>query len=278
MTKLFVAVDSDGTVFDTMELKHKECFCPATIKYWGLQGASRYVRETAEYVNLYSIHRGINRWPALAMTFDLLRERPEVVRRGVEIPKSDWIHDFVRSSYVKSNWGLQDYSDRCKIADITTAMHWSASIDIAIFETVHNIHTFHRVNELLQKMQQLGRVAVVSTTPASAVVSEWKEAGIYQYCHELYGQESGSKAEILQGTINGERGLFIGDTPSDMRVALAAGMRFFPIMPGYEDDSWEELYKTGIDRFVDNRFDDTYQNALLEEFSSTLLTAPTWRV
>ena len=31
-TEFFVGVDSDGCVFDSMEVKHKECFCPMFIK------------------------------------------------------------------------------------------------------------------------------------------------------------------------------------------------------------------------------------------------------
>ena len=38
----FVGIDSDGCAFDTMEIKHKECFCPNIINYWGLQGVSKY--------------------------------------------------------------------------------------------------------------------------------------------------------------------------------------------------------------------------------------------
>ena len=36
--KFFLAVDSDGSAFDSMEIKHKECFIPNIIKYWNLQG------------------------------------------------------------------------------------------------------------------------------------------------------------------------------------------------------------------------------------------------
>ena len=53
-TKEFlVGIDSDGCAFDTMELKHKECFIPNTIKYYNLQAISKYAREAAEFVNLY---------------------------------------------------------------------------------------------------------------------------------------------------------------------------------------------------------------------------------
>src|SRR4030042_627668 len=78
----FVGIDSDGCAFDAMELKQKECFTPSTIRVWGLQPISKYARETAEWVNLYSKWRGANRWPALVKVFELLAERPEVKERG----------------------------------------------------------------------------------------------------------------------------------------------------------------------------------------------------
>ena len=47
-----VGIDSDGCAFDTMELKHKECFIPCIIHHWGLKGISKYAREAAEFVTL----------------------------------------------------------------------------------------------------------------------------------------------------------------------------------------------------------------------------------
>ena len=59
--KFFIGIDSDGCAFDTMEIKHKECFAPNIIRHWELQAVSKYAREAAEFVNLYSKWRGINR-------------------------------------------------------------------------------------------------------------------------------------------------------------------------------------------------------------------------
>ena len=88
--EFLVGIDSDGCAFDTMEIKHKECFIPNIIKYWDFQAVSKYsTREAWEFVNLYSKWRGINRWPALLMVFDLLEERPEVIKRGIKIPQVD---------------------------------------------------------------------------------------------------------------------------------------------------------------------------------------------
>src|SRR6476620_1790828 len=80
-----VGIDSDGCAFDTMELKHKECFIPNIINSYGLQGVSKYAREAAEFVNLYSKSRGINRFPALIETLEWLQKRPEVAARQVKI-------------------------------------------------------------------------------------------------------------------------------------------------------------------------------------------------
>ena len=59
----FIGIDSDGCVFDSMEIKQKECFAPMFIKHHGLQAVSKYAREVWEFVNLYSKNRGINPFP-----------------------------------------------------------------------------------------------------------------------------------------------------------------------------------------------------------------------
>ena len=85
----FIGVDSDGCVFDTMEVKHKECFIPNMIRYYRLAAISRHARETFEWINLYSKWRGTNRFPGLVLTIDFLAERPEVLRRRPRLPALD---------------------------------------------------------------------------------------------------------------------------------------------------------------------------------------------
>ena len=63
----FIGIDSDGCVFDSMEIKQKECFAPMFVKHHGLQALSKYARQVWEFVNLYSKTRGVNRFPAVAV-------------------------------------------------------------------------------------------------------------------------------------------------------------------------------------------------------------------
>src|SRR6516165_126437 len=107
--QFFVGIDSDGCAFDSMEIKHKECFCPQIIKYWDLQPVSKYAREAVEFVNLYSKLRGTNRWPALISVLDLLRDRPEVTRRACNVPQASKVRAFISSGLPLSNDGLKAY-------------------------------------------------------------------------------------------------------------------------------------------------------------------------
>ena len=82
--EFFIGIDSDGCVFDTMEIKQKEAFCPTFIKHYRLQKISKYAREVWEFVNLYSKTRGVNRFKALLRAIEFLERRPEVKARGMK--------------------------------------------------------------------------------------------------------------------------------------------------------------------------------------------------
>src|SRR5688572_31771559 len=94
--EFFIGIDSDGCVFDSMEIKHKECFAPMFIKYFRSQAVSKYARETWEFVNLYSKTRGANRFPALSRSLNLLRARPEVLPRKVEVPSTVALDEWLK--------------------------------------------------------------------------------------------------------------------------------------------------------------------------------------
>ena len=110
--EFFVGIDSDGCVFPTMELKHKECFIPNIIRCWKLQPVSKYVREAAEFINLYSKWRGVNRFPALLKVFDLLKGRPEVQRSAVRVPEVPALRKWVERESSLGNPALKAEIER----------------------------------------------------------------------------------------------------------------------------------------------------------------------
>jgi hypothetical protein len=70
----------------------------------------------------------------------------------------------------------------------------------------------------------------------------------------------------------------IGDAPGDLKAAKDNGAMFFPIVPGYEEQSWKLLYEEGLDRFFAETFFGAYQQELLDEFNRYLPSEPPWRV
>jgi phosphoglycolate phosphatase-like HAD superfamily hydrolase len=276
----FVGIDSDGCAFDTMEIKHKECFCPNTVKYWDLQAVSKYAREAVEFVNLYSKWRGINRWPALVMAFDLLRARPEVMTRGVHITEANRLREFIASGKPLSNDGLRAYLTENPDPELETALAWTIAVNASIADMVHGVPPFPYVRESLEMMRGMADVVVVSATPTEALNREWEEHDIAQHARVIAGQEMGTKKQHLtlaaQGKYPAGHILMIGDAPGDMEAARANDALFFPINPGFEDASWERYYHEGYRRFVTGTYAGEYEAALIAEFERLLPDTPPW--
>ena len=108
--EFFIGIDSDGCVFDTMELKHKECFCPNFIKVFDIQTISKYARETWDFVNLYSKTRGCNRFNALAYAFNYLKERKEVLTRNPKLPDLEPLLAWIAEETKLSEPALEEYT------------------------------------------------------------------------------------------------------------------------------------------------------------------------
>lgn len=277
----FVGIDSDGCAFDAMEIKHKECFIPNTIKHWGLQPVSTFTRETAEFVNLYSTSRGVNRWIGLVKVFDLLRERPEVAQRGATVPTANKVRAFIESGFPLSNRGLRDYLAANPDPELETALAWTTGVDDYIEATVKHVPPFPDVRESLQKMHGKTDLMVVSATPVDALVREWGEHGLSQYMDVIAGQEMGTKGEHLDAAAKGKYAddhiLLIGDAPGDRDTAQSRGVLYYPINPGHEAESWNRFKNEAFDKFLAGTFAGAYQAALIEEFNALLPSTPPWK-
>ena len=278
----FIGVDSDGCAFDVMELKQKECFTPITIKAWGLQPASKYARETAEWVNLYSRWRGANRWPALVKVFDLLAERPEVQARGVKVPEGRALKEFIASGFTLSEPGLKAYiAAGHPDEELWVALEWTRAIDALVAATVRGVPPFPLVRESLQKLQDQADLIVVSVTASEALRREWGEHGLAQYMAVMAGQDMGTKRQHLEWAAKGkypdDRILVIGDAPGDRDAAKAVGALYYPINPGAEEQSWQRFYEEASEKFLNGTYAGAYEAALIAEFEALLPGTPPWQ-
>jgi len=275
-----VGIDSDGCAFDTMELKHKECFIPNHVKHWDLQGVSKYAREAAEFVNLYSKSRGVNRFPALVEVLRWLQKRPEVKARGVKIDIPQSLLDWIDRETKLGNPALEKEVAKTGDPGLERALAWSKGINQSVAEMVRGVPPFPFVRESIQRLSEKADVIVVSATPQEALEREWDEHDLTRYVVAICGQEAGTKAQSLGAAAKYPTGhtLMIGDALGDHKAAVANGALFFPVNPGAEEASWKRFYEEGIERFFSGTFDGEYQDALLAEFDSYLPERPPWPV
>jgi phosphoglycolate phosphatase-like HAD superfamily hydrolase len=279
--EFFIGIDSDGCAFDTMEIKQKECFCPNFIKYFSMQPVSKYARETWEFVNLYSTNRGCNRFLAVNETLRLLAARPEIKARNFTVPSPSPLIEWTKKETKLGNPTLKRYAAEINDPFIARTLEWSLKVNEDIEKLVFGISPFPFVKECLEKIESTADVMVVSQTPFEALKREWEENKIEHFLRMIAGQEHGTKAEHLKygakGKYPDEKILMIGDANGDLKAAKSNGVLFFPINPGKEEESWEKLYKEGLDRFFSGTFIGAYEERLIEEFKSFLPEKPHWK-
>ncbi len=276
-----VGIDSDGCAFDSMEIKHKECFIPNFIKHLGLQPISKYAREACEFTNLYSKSRGANRFPAYLAALDLLEQRAEVRARNVVVPRWQGVRDWVTRETKLGTKTIGPEAEKSGDADLKLGYAWSSAVDDTIADMVKNIPPFPGVQEALQTLSAKADMIVCSATPNRALQQEWEEHGIDTYVQAICGQEAGSKKESLakahQQGYALDHMLMIGDAPGDMSAAKAVGCLYFPINPGHEEDSWARFNDEAIGRFFAGTYSGDYEAALIAEFETYLPAQPPWK-
>jgi phosphoglycolate phosphatase-like HAD superfamily hydrolase len=276
----FIGVDSDGCVFDSMEVKQKEFFIPNALKYFNLFPISRILRETWEFVNLYSIHRGGNRFTSIIKVFELLAERKEIIEMRSRLPDMSLLKKWVKSESRLSNATLRKFYEENPDALLEIILNWSEAVNREIGGWLHDIPPFPHAERSMEKLSAAADIIVVSQTPLEALEREWLENDLKKYVRTIAAQEHGTKAEHIalaaKDKYPDNKILLIGDAFGDLDAAETNGVLFFPINPGKEDMSWEIFLNEGFARFINGTYRGHYEEMLISEFKKLLPKTPPW--
>ena len=266
--KFFVGIDSDGTAFDSMAVKHSGAFIPTMIKIWKFENYAPEVKAINEKINLYSASRGVNRFTGLKMAFDCMKEQ------GIPVPNCEELVRFIDSKVGLSNDALKKYVKEMPSEFLQEVLEWSEEADAIFTQKTENLLPFLYVKETLEKLSEYADVVVVSSATSSSLNKDWKRVGLDMYVSEILGQEAGSKKEQLitstAGKYEGEHILMIGDALGDYQAVQKVNGLFYPILPGREIESWEMLLREGIPLFLEEKYKGSYQDKLLENFERFL--------
>ena len=282
--EFFVGIDSDGCVFNSMEVKHNDCFSVNLVKHLGLASISRQVHQAWDFVNLYSTTRGTNRFKAILLVCDFLREMPLVQNMGVTVPELPYLREWAETETKLGNPALQAALDNAtgeRRDELSQIMAWSLGVNDSVAEIVYNLPPFPGVRETLQRLQGKADIIVVSATPDEALKREWAEHEIDNYVAVIAGQEMGTKTEHLTITTKDRypenHVLMLGDSPGDLKAARDVGALFFPVNPGAENASWKLFLDEAMEKFFNGQYAGAYESALIDEFQELLPATPPWQ-
>jgi phosphoglycolate phosphatase-like HAD superfamily hydrolase len=276
----FIGIDSDGCVFDTMEIKQKKFFVPNALKYFDLYPIADVLSETWEFVNLYSIHRGGNRFTSIIKVFDLLKERKEIKSGNIKLPDLSSLKKWIKIETRLSNANLRRYFESDNTPGLENIVNWTEAVNKDITTKLGLIPPFTYAKQAIELMSANADLIIISQTPLEALEREWEENDLKKYVRIIAGQEHGTKTEHIalasKNKYPANKILMIGDAKGDRDAAVKNGILFFPIIPGKENESWELFIKEGYEEFINGRFKGNYEQMLLAEFEKSLPSIPPW--
>jgi phosphoglycolate phosphatase-like HAD superfamily hydrolase len=270
----FIGIDSDGCVFDSMEVKQKEFFIPTALKLFDLYAISGILRKTWEFVNLYSINRGSNRFVSIIKVFDLLSKNEHVKHSGVKLPDMRSLEEWVKTENRLGNESLRKYYEKNHDPDIGKIFRWSEAVNSEIGRWLRHVPAFPHAKEAIKRISSAADLVIVSQTPLEALNREWKEIDLNQHIRFIAAQEHGTKTEHIAVAAKGKYAdgkiLMIGDAKGDLDAARNNGVLFYPIIPGREDESWEKFISEAYLNFTNCIYNGKYENSLIDDFMRSL--------
>ncbi|MCM8764730.1 MAG: hypothetical protein NC830_05175 [Candidatus Omnitrophica bacterium] len=284
-----VAVDTDGCVVDNMSGKQILVFHPLYMEFYGLWDIESYFREVAEYYNLFSAHRGSNRFIALRLILKALRERMDVSRivkeKNLEIPDVAIIDDFIKfceeNSYGLSNSSLRLFVDTMPLnLAAQKLLAWSRAVNEILPLVDKAFVPFANARKSLEIISTKADVVVVSQTPYDDLFEYWRSYDMIKYVRIICGQEVGSKIHQIEmlkniGGYSENNVLVIGDSYGDFEAAAKNNVRFYPVSPGQEENAWKKTPDV-FDLFINGKYTAEKQKIFLEEFLNILTGSLPW--
>lgn len=263
-----VCIDSDGTAMDVMNVKHFKCFGPCFVTEWELDEHREEALKLWNEINLFTATRGYNRFITL---LDILTRYNG---KYLHIDDLEELRNWVTTTKELSHKSLEEEIQKNNSITLRKTLNWSIETNKAIAElTFEDKKPFDGVREFLEYASDKADIAVISSAGFDAIYEEWEHFDLLKYVGVLVGQETGSKqhniGEMLRKGYDKQNVIKVGDALADLDAAKANGVNFYPILPGYEINSWKD--------FKDNYFDELireeylkHQENLVEQFKSIL--------
>ena len=237
---ILICIDSDGTIMDTMTIKHVKCFGPSFVDVFKINNNREDILKHWNDTNLYTRTRGINRFQGLKEILEYIDSKYDIKFDGVEK-----FYNFVNTTKAFSVSLLKE--ELAKYPDnfvIKKAIEWSDEVNKRI-SSLPESKIFDNCKETLIKLSEVCDLVGVSSANKSAVIEEWTRNDIIKYFKFVACQDVGSKSYIISEAIkngyNVNNVIMLGDALGDYKAAKENSCLFYPLIPSRESEGWKKL-------------------------------------
>lgn len=264
-----VCIDSDGTIMDTMTVKHENCFGPMFIKAMDVKEHQDEILNHWLNVNLYTLTRGINRFQGFDEICHFIENN-----YGEKIDGLDEFDAWLKTTKELSMNALNAYRKNVGNDSLfKKAAKWSDMVNASIVSLPPS-KPFSGVKEILEKIHDEVDLVGVSSANREAVEEEWTRLHLVGYFRFVACQDKGNKTLIIKNALeNGytpEKTVMLGDALGDLDASKSNSVLFFPIIPKHETESWKRFIDEAYPRLLSGTFDNEYQNTIIQEFLDSL--------
>jgi len=275
-----LALDSDGTVFPNMPLKF-HVMLETIVEHFGLHSAHSAAERVVRFFNLESRWRGGHRFVLLAEILDAIRIQPEVLASGIEVPPTVPLRHYLAAGGARSNEALASAAAEDVTGLLARVHRWSVEVSARLAALPPVPPVAEAVRTLRELRSETVRRVVVSQAPLEQIQREWGAAGLLDEVDGMWGSETGPKALQLQAalrkfTMAPDHALLLGDSLGDYEAARACGVRFHPILPGREDESWRRFRSDIWPLWIIGGYGEREEAVGVAELVRSLPATPPW--
>lgn len=258
-------VDSDGCVMDTMTPKHRFCFGPEAIKMWNLLPWEKEAEKRWEEINLWQKTRGINRFQGI---YRFLYEFRDKISEADELPR---LEHWLQTTGEYSERALAEEVKKTGSKLLQRVLDWSDKVNESINRLPkEKTRVFTGAKDIISRICKETDIYIISSANREAVCREWEEASVLNYVTECMTQEKGTKCECLKKVCalgyESSHVLMVGDALGDKESADVAGIPFFPILAGKEEESWQEGRKSAFPAWLNGNYTKEMQQKYERQF------------
>ena len=157
------------------------------------------LRETWEFVNLYSIYRGGNRFISIIKVFELVEARRDHVKQsGVKLARFELrLRNGLRLKTSLVMTISENIMKRIMILIWEKVLRWTEAVNQEIDRLAPTLPPFPHAKTAMKMISSFADLVIVSQTPLEALEREWKENDLKNHIRFIAGQEHGTKTEHI---------------------------------------------------------------------------------